>query len=115
MPLLAVMCVTGRCGAVTRNSDERHSRDQAGCAIKWTVAILESPASPHDPTQPPPKRRAGPSFNPGGDGSQIDSWASTTIHRDELFGIARAMPSCKPRVFPPPAKSQDQKLRTVTV
>ena len=64
------MCVTGRCGAVTRNSDERHSRDQAGCAIKWTVAILESPASPHDPTQPPPKRRAGQSFTRGGDGSQ---------------------------------------------
>src|ERR1039458_1190035 len=113
MPLLAVMCVTGRCAPVTRNSDERHSRDQAGCAIKWTVAILESPASPHDPTQPPPKRRAGQSLTRGGDGSQSIPAPRRPIHLEELSASLkragpesfRSLPSAKSQA--PSAKSQE--------
>ena len=84
MPLLAVTCVTGRCGAITRYSDDRHRRSKAGCAIKWTVAILDSPASPHDPTQPPPKRRAGQSFTRGGDCSPSIPAPRRPIHLEEL-------------------------------
>jgi hypothetical protein len=111
MPLLAVMCVTGRCGAVTRNSDDRHSRDQAGCAIKWTVAILDSPASPHDPTQPPPKRRAGQSFTRGGDCSQSIPAPRRPIHLEEL---SASLKRAKPESFRslPSAKSQELRVKS---
>src|ERR1019366_2965845 len=106
MPLLAVTCVTGICGAVTRYSDERHSRNKAGCAIKWTVAILDSPASPHDPTQPPPKRRAGQSFTRGGDCSPSIPAPRRPIHLEELSAsLKRAGPESFRRL--PSAKRQE--------
>ncbi len=109
MPLLAVTCITGIRGAVTRYSDERHSRSKARCAIKWTVAILDSPASPHDPTQPPPKRRAGQSFTRGGDCSQSIS-AARDDPSGRAFGVAKA---CKARVFSQPAKSQELRAKSL--
>src|ERR1019366_6873101 len=118
MPLLAVTCVTGRCGAVTRYGDDRHSRDTAGCAIKWTVAILDSPASPHDPTQPPPKRRAGQSFTRGGDCSPSIPAPRRPIHLEELSASLkragpesfRSLPSAKSQA--PSAKRQKPKAKS---
>src|SRR5260370_33995988 len=84
--------MTGRRGAITRYSDERHSRGKARCGIKWTVAILDSPVSPHDPTQPPPKRRAGPSFHPRRGPFPIGFCLFTGGKSLKAFWLARGTP-----------------------